>query len=393
MILDLIFCLFVLVFGYRFIYKFKTLNLYDRKLLKRLFIYHLIVGIGFYLFIINSGGDATNYWFKTYGFRFYEFNDVMAEISSGSATGYVLLLNYIPAKVLGLSFLSGSILYTILGFCGFVYFYMILKSKVFNIYALNRVKILGLPIFPGLLFLPNLHFWSSGVGKDTILFFCIALFFYSSLRISKRFVGISISLILSFLIRPHITLFMFMAVGLGVAFDGKLKFYQKVFITLISVVVFISAVNYILNFVQLENLDAESVERYSDTMSGNLQNERTTSSVDTSSFPYPLKIFTFLFRPLFFDASGVLGIVSSVENLILLLFFIKIMRNKVLKGFKSSSFIIKASGFLFLMGALSFSLILGNLGIMLRQKTPFIMMLIIFGYSIILMRKQGKLTK
>jgi hypothetical protein len=317
----------------------------------------------------------------------------MAEISSGSATGYVLLLNYIPAKVLGLSFLSGSILYTILGFCGFVYFYMILKSKVFNIYALNRVKILGLPIFPGLLFLPNLHFWSSGVGKDTILFFCIALFFYSSLRISKRFVGISISLILSFLIRPHITLFMLMAVGLGVAFDEKTKSYQKVLITVISVVVFISAINYVLNFVQLESLDTETVEIYSDTRASNLSNDRTTSSVNTSSYPYPLKVFTFLFRPLFFDASGVLGIVASVENLFLLLFFIKILRNKVLKGFKSSSFIIKASGFLFLMGALSFSLILGNLGIMLRQKTPFIMMLIIFGYSIILINKRQKVFR
>ena len=195
---------------------------------------------------------------------------------------------------------------------------------------------------------------------------------------------------LSFAIRPHMTLFMLMALVLGIAFDGRLKSYQKVFITLVFAGVFVGAVNYVMNFVQLESLDTETVTEYSNTRASNLSNDRTSSSVDTSSYSYPLKIFTFLFRPLFFDANGVLGLVASLENLFLLVFFVKILRNKFLKGFRRSSYLIKASGFLFVMGALSFSLILGNLGIMLRQKTPFIMMLIIFGYSIILINKRQK---
>ena len=390
MILDLLFCAFIFVFGYRFMFKFKVFNTYDKKLLRKLFFYHLLAGIGFYLFIINSGGDATNYWFATYDFRFYNFDDVLDEISLGSVTGYMLLINYLPAKILGLSFFCGSMSYIVLGFMGFVYFYAIIKTKLPYIYDLNGSKIFGISIFPGLLFLPNLHFWSSGVGKDTLLFFCIGLFLYSSLRISKRFFGIIVSIGLSFVIRPHMTLFMLMALGLGVTFDGKLKSYQKALITFIFAGVFVSAVNYVMNFVQLESLDVESIGEYSDEKSNNLSNERTTSSVNTSSYPYPLKVFTFLFRPLFFDANGILGLVASFENLVLLLFSIKILRNKFLQGFKNSSYLVKASGFLFLMGALSFSLILGNLGIMLRQKTPFIMMLIIFGFSVIAINKQRK---
>jgi hypothetical protein len=182
-----------------------------------------------------------------------------------------------------------------------------------------------------------------------------------------------------------------MALGLGIAFDGRLKSYQKVFITLVFTGVFVGTVNYVMNFVQLESLDTETVTEYSNTRASNLADKKgTTSAVDTTSYPYPLKIFTFLFRPLFFDANGILGIVASLENLFLLLFFIKIIRNKPLKGFKYSSYLVKASGFLFLMGALSFSLILGNLGIMLRQKIPFIMVLIIFGYSINLTNKHQK---
>lgn len=393
MILEFIFCVFVLIFGYRFIYRFKLFNAYDVKLLKKLFFYHLIIGIAFYLFIISSGGDATNYWFATYGYRFLDFQDVLNLINEGSATGFMLLLNYVPAKLLGLKFFTGSILYTVIGYCGFVYFYALLKSQIPYLYVLRKTKVLGLSIFPYMLFLPNLHFWSSGVGKDTLLFFCIALFFYSSLKASKRFIGILIALGLSFFIRPHMTLFMLLALGLGIAFDGRLKTYQKIIFTLISIVIFVNVINYVMNFVQLESLDSETIGEYSDTRSSNLSNDRTSSSVDTSSYPYPLKVFTFLFRPFFFDANGVLGLVASVENLILFLFFIKIIRNKFLKGFKSSTYLVKASIFLFLMGALSFSLILGNLGIMLRQKTPFIMMLIIFGFSIILTNKQRKLVQ
>lgn len=393
MIINLFFCLIFLVFGYKFIYRFKIFNTYDIKLLKKLFFYHLIIGIGYYLFIVKAGGDATNYWFATYGYRFYDFSDVLDEINSGSATGYVLLLNYIPAKLLGLKFFTGSILYIVIGYFGFVYFYALLKSQIPNLYMLRKTKVLGLSIFPYMLFLPNLHFWSSGVGKDTLLFFCIALFFYSSLKTSKRFFGLIISIGLSFVIRPHMTLFMLMALGSGLVFDGRLKSYQKVFITLIFAGVFVGAINYVMNFVQLESLDTETVEEFSNNRVSNLSDERTSSSVDTSSYPYPLKVFTFLFRPFFFDANGVLGLVASIENFILFLFFIKIIRNKFLKGFKASTYVVKASGFLFIMGALSFSLILGNLGIMLRQKTPFIMMLIIFGFSIILSNKQRKLVQ
>jgi hypothetical protein len=274
-----------------------------------------------------------------------------------------------------------------------VYFYAILRLKIPLLYNLRKNKIFGLPIFPYLLFLPNLHFWSSGIGKDSLVFFCIALFFYSSLKASKHVFGIIISIGLSFVIRPHVTLFMLMALGLGIAFDGRLKSYQKIFINLIFSAIFVGAINYVMNFLQLESLDTEAVEEFSNNRVSNLSNDRTSSSIDTSSYPYPLKIFTFLFRPLFFDASGLLGLVASVENLFLLFFFIKILRSRFLKGFKNSSYLIKASGFLFLMGALSFSLILGNLGIMLRQKTPFIMMLIIFGYSIIVMNMQKKLAR
>ena len=43
------------------------------------------------------------------------------------------------------------------------------------------------------------------------------------------------------------------------------------------------------------------------------------TAVDISSYNLPTKLFTYMFRPLFFDAKGLFSILMSFENLILLL--------------------------------------------------------------------------
>ena len=378
-IFDFLVVVFCLIVGFNFKNRFKIFDAYDRSVLNKLFFFHTIVSIGFFLIILNQGGDATNYWFMTYEFRYYGLNNVMEMASSGSATGNMLLLNYIPAKVLGLSFFTGNIMYGTMGFFGFVFFYAIIKANIQDITLLRNKKIFNISIFPLLLFLPNLHFWSSGVGKDTFIFFCIALFIYSLGNFKRRFIGIVFSLVLSFAVRPHITLFLITAFGIGYVLDGNLKGYQKIFIFLIFIVGFASIFSYVLQFVKLESFEVETISNYASKRSSNL-GTGSGSGLDISSYPYPLKVFTFLYRPLFFDAPGILGIISSIENLFLIFFSFLILKNRPYLAFKNANFHIKGILIFFILGACSFSLILGNLGIMLRQKIPFIMSLIIFGF-------------
>lgn len=381
-IFDIIVILIFLRIGFSFKNNFKIFDSYDRSLATKLFGYHLLLAIGFYLVVNIQGGDATNYWFLTYDFRFYDFDDVLALIKMGSATGNLLLINYIPAKVLGLSFLTGSIMYGTLGYMGFMLFYALIKENIPNIQDLRKVKIIGISIFPFLLFLPNIHFWSSGIGKDTILFFCIALFAYSLRNFKKRWIGVILSMVLSFLIRPHITLFLLVSFGIGYLLDGRLKGYQKVIVFILFMVGLASIFNYVLLFVKLENLEFETIEKFSSKSASNLS-EGSGSGIDVSGYPYPVKIFTFIYRPLFIDAPGVLGLLASVENFFLLLLTGKILMNKPFKGLKTAGYQVKGLFIFLVLGAMAFSLILGNLGIMLRQKTPFIMALFIFGYWVI----------
>ncbi|MBC42549.1 MAG: hypothetical protein CML19_10025 [Pusillimonas sp.] len=382
LVLNICILILVLIFGFNFKNNFKIFNNYDRSILNKLFLYHLLVSLVFYIIISTQGGDSTNYWFLTYDFRFYDFNDVLQVIYRGSATGSMLLINFIPAKILHLSFLTGNIIYATLGYIGFVFFYAIAKENIPHLSYVKSSKILGISIFPFFLFLPNFHFWSSGISKDTILFFCIALFVYSLKHFKRRFLGIVISILLSMAIRPHITLFLLISFGIASIIEGKMKGYQKVFLFMILIIGFATIFNYVLSFIKLESLDIATIESYTTKKSTGLS-AHSGSGVDISGYPYPLKILTLIYRPLFFDSPNLLGFLASIENLILIIFTVKILLKKPFKAFRKAPVLLKGGLIFFVIGVCAFALILGNLGIMLRQKNMFMPLFLIFGWWVI----------
>jgi hypothetical protein len=348
-----------------FSYKFDS---NDKKTLSYLWVFHLFIAIVFYLYVNANGGDARNYWFTVKYFVNKYLTDYLAQ---GLGTNFMYVINYFPSKILGLSFLAGSIIYAFLGYLAFIFYYILFKK-----YIRYNFKFFGIYVFPAILFLPNLHFWTAGVGKDTLLFFCISLFFYGILDYKKNLGKILFALVLSYFVRPHITLFLIFSTGLALIFSGKLKLYQKIFFFIIFAAIVAVLINPLIAFLNLEELDSESVSNFSNTSVKNLSKDNTGSSVDISGYPLPLKIFTFLFRPLFFDASGILGLVASLENLILFILTFKFFKLNPYKMFKRGTMLFKNMMLFLIMGSISFSLILGNLGIMLRQKNMFMPSLI-----------------
>lgn len=388
-ILDCIIIILIWIIGNNFRNRFPILSQYDKKILRNLFYYHLFFGIVFFAYVSKFGGDSTNYWFVTY-FSDFTFKDVLFLMQSGSATGYMMIINYIPAKVLGISFFTGTIMYSLLGYMGFVFFYLTLKQQVPNWNKLLKTKVFGVFIFPFFLFLPNMHFWTSGIGKDTLMFFSIGMFAYSIQKIGRRFIGIIIPIAITFLIRPHITLFMVSAFGMGFFFDGKRKLYQKVIMVIVAFVGFGLLLSKVQEFANIESFETDTIVAYSEKSSSNLSAGRIGSAVNISNYPLPLKIFTFLYRPLFFDGLSPLNFISSIENLFVLFFTIKVFRNSPFKKFASANFVFKGYLLLFVMGSIAFSLILGNLGIMMRQKTPFIATLLFYGFYVLSGNYVGK---
>lgn len=374
-ILDFIVCIVALILAFRIKTLFHSFNSDELKLLDYILLYHVFMSVVFHFYIKLNGGDAYHYWQAP---KQYDFNEIWTwVVTIGRPTQIMFLFNFFFTNTLNLSFLTGNIIYGILGYSAIVLFLATIKEIMPYYQLLKSIKVVGISVFPLILFLPNLHFWSAGVGKDTILFFCISLFAYSIFKSKINWFGIFISLVLSYLVRPHITLFLIAGFGIGFMLDGKLKGYVKSILMVIFTFGFIILFDSVLSFVNIEEFNAESFTQFADSKASALS-ARGGSIVDISAYPYPLKVFTFLFRPLFFDMNNIIALVASFENLLLLILFIKFFVNKGINSLIKSNYIVKGAFIFFLLGTLSFSLILGNLGIMLRQKNMFMLMIYIF---------------
>lgn len=370
--IDIFVSFFITIFGFLTILISQRRNSKKRiKTLSLLWIFHLMMSIVFYFYALSNSSDSTGYWRIS---KESDFSQILLYLKFGPGTKFMYVLNYIPANKLNLSFFTGFILYSFIGFLGFVLLYDIIKKNLSS-----NPKIYGISLFPSILFLPNMHFWSSSIGKDTLLFFSILLIFYGIQKAKRTSIfAISFGFILTFLIRPHIAALLAGSFTIAIVFSSKIKFIYKLFISLLGLIFLFSFMDVLMDFLSLQDLSVESILKRSERQVENLQGERSGSSVDVNNYPIPIKIFTFLYRPLFFDSPNALGYIVSIENFILLILSLVTIRNKAIRGYKKAPLIIRGVLIFLLLGTIMLSMSLGNLGIMIRMKNMFMPALILF---------------
>src|SRR5690606_18382832 len=157
-----------------------------------LLFYHLFFSLFYTYYILNFGGDSWGYW------RFTMEQVVVTDPSwmkyFGVSTTFILWLNYIPSQIMGLAYNTGNILYGFLGFFGIVFIFFGFFGYVWIVYLFvmtcmhfpTNYSILSIPLFPTIFYLPNMHFWSSGVGKDALCFWAIAWFLFAVQNYKER---------------------------------------------------------------------------------------------------------------------------------------------------------------------------------------------------------------
>jgi len=366
--MEIIFNVFLFAIGYLFINSFKNkLSPNNISTLKKLAAFHVLFGTYYCFFGI---GDSLGYWNQA---KLMSYDNFLYSIKVDQGTYFMYALNYYPSNVLGLSYFTGTMLYSLIGFIGLTYFFVIAVELI-----PKNPKFKQYYLFPLLFFLPNLHFWSCAVGKDSILFFCIALFVYGLMQPFRRMPMIVIGLFLSYLIRPHITLFLLMSFGMTYFLGGKISLFRRIVFFGVLIGLAIAILPMVLKYAKIEEASLDGFNEFSNQKVRLLSSSNTTSAVDISSYPFPLKVLTFLYRPFFFDINGIPSIIASLENLLLLLLSYKVMRNKPIKVFKKAPFIIQGMVYFFIIGTLTFSQSLGNLGIMLRMRNMFLPGLLLF---------------
>jgi len=240
------------------------------------------------------------------------------------------------------------------------------------------------------LFLPGLHLNTSAPGKDVFCFLCINLVIYSLLQPRIKFFTLITSALIFSLIRPHVG--MILIIGLAVAFLNKISL-PKYYLLLIRISLFV-----LLFFVARQGLTILEGGYNYQTIIGIMEYNRTVTevgnnAVDISSYNIPFKLFTYMFRPLFFDAGGLFPLLLSFDNLILLFTFtypfLKLMYQLKFRTLKLNAtyyFLIVYSSLSWFFFAQSTS----NLGLAARHK---IMILpAIFCLSLFFSRKPEQLV-
>lgn len=339
-------------------------------ILKRLALFHFVLGIAYFFITKNGGGDAWGYWVVA---KNMDYGTFINSLFTGEGTSFMHALNFIPAHLLGMSFLSNTMFYSLLGFMGITYFFLITVRSI----PLNKT-INGYVLFPLIFFLPNLHFWSAGVGKDTTLFLCIGMFVYGIMKPLTRIPLLLMSMLLAMAIRPHIVLFLMLGFGLAYIFGGKISIAQRAVFSVVLLGIGIAILPSVMEFAKIEEASAESFDKFADAKATVLSRASSGSAIDVSAYPFPLKVLTFLFCPFFFDVRNLNGLIASLENLVLVIVFIKAMRTSPLKALIKAPFVIKGLVFFLIVGTLAFSQSLGNVGIMIRMRNMFLPGLLIY---------------
>jgi len=339
----------------------------DNKFLKRLFWYHLLLSFVYYIYAVFNPSDSKQYYRKIEIFyRGPEWSDFY-----GTSTTFIEWFGFPFIQNLYFTYEAMMALFSLLGFVGFIYFFKFFRERVvFN----NRLW--GFDLFTLFFLLPNLHFWSGSFGKGSFIFLGIGLLFYGLNNIAKRYWILLIGALITYHIRPHILLVILASSLIGFTFSSKgLGWGIKILMIAVS--------STALGFIYQDVLNLVGLETDTLLEEGLNMNKRiedlsyATSGVDILNMSLPEQVFTFLFRPLFFDAPGLLGIIVSFENVFLLLITLIFIYKGGIAYIVRGDFAVKTAFFSFITVSIALAQISGNLGIAIRQKSQ-VMILFLF---------------
>ena len=337
----------------------------SKNFLNKLFWYHFLFWLIYYLYSLFNSSDSRNYFRRSSGIE--QFVGIYKEWSDAYHIGtqFVDFVAYPFIHTLGFNYEMMMVLFAWLGYLGFVYFYIFFKENLNFNHKWQNYDLLTL-----IMFLPNMHFWTVSLGKGSIIFLGIGMATYGLSKLSERKIALAAGLAIVYHVRAHLFFFMGLGIVLGLLSGrAKVPFYQKVLVFAASAAAMFLLYDKILAVASLDSENVvQSFEKFSTVRGADLA-RTAESGVNMSNYPLPLKLVTFWFRPLFVDAPGALGLIVSFENLFYVILTFKLFSKDFIKFIINGSSLIKASLVIFITSSIALSMVMGNLGIIIRQKS------------------------
>ena len=316
-----------------------------------LMILHIGAAVDYYQFSLGAVADSSQYYYDYYHMATDDFR-----------LGTIGLLNFVQMlKSHGASYLDCFMLFQVFGFAGMMILVRVFQEIEAYVQAPDSRGYLIL------LFLPTMNFWTAAIGKDAPLFFAISLCTFAMLSLRKRLFLFCLSLGVMVLFRAHIALMAATALAGAAIFERSVSSGRKMALIAFAFAgIWLSAGAVQSTF----GVDATSVSDVSDFLSTrNDINASQGGSTAMGDAPIPLRVVSLLFRPFFFDAHGLMGIVPSFENVGVIIAFIYVgLHWRDLALLARRVFFIRFALFFAFMILLGLTLIYYNVGLGLRER-------------------------
>jgi hypothetical protein len=383
---DLLFAAIILMLAVWYLnraFKREELPVFYRRIAWILFAYHLLFSLIFHRYILQHGGDSVGYWY------------LHADDSQGASTWmehwglgtfFVQWLNYLPSRLMGLSYGSGNLLYACISFLGFLKVIQ-LGYGAWGMQTDSPWK----RTWVALLFLPNIHFWTAGVGKEALLWVGLvyALVFFQEFR---RYHYGSLGLLLSFAVRPLNGAILLLLLGARLITTKTAQLSGKWVWVGLLVLLLLGAGYRLLYQTHMPGLTVSALDAFSRGQFAFLEGFHAGSEIPMATYSWPRRIWTIIFLPLDGGNGSIWHIAATVENGLSLLLLGIAGISWISAGLKVSlpRFLLYGMGAgIFL--TLAYGLTLNNLGIIMRMKSFYILFFLLSAWHLLNFPKKSAL--
>lgn len=375
---DLLFTTLFLLLAIWYLYqKLNQANLpaFYRRITWTLFAYHLLFSLIFHRYILHYGGDSLGYW------------NLNADDSQGAVTWlehwglgtfFVQWLNYLPSRVMGLSYGSGNLVYACISFLGFLKLIK-LGYKVWGKYANSPWS----RTWVALLFLPNIHFWTAGVGKEALLWVGL-VYALAFLQNFGHYRSGSLAMLLSFAVRPLNGAILLILLGTRLITIRSVQLPNKWIWAGVLVLLMLGAGYRLLYQTHMPGLTLSALSEFSRGQFAFLEGFRAGSEFPMDTYSWPRRIWTIAFLPLDLGNGSSWHIAAAVENALTLLLIglagISWAGAGVRVALPFFSMYGMAVGFFLII---AYGLTLNNMGIIMRMKSFYMIFFLLAGWHVL----------
>jgi hypothetical protein len=331
-----------------------------------LYVWHTFFCIAYLFYVLKYGGDSIAYYRES----------LLEGRGFSLGTSAVMYFTSFLSLGLGLSFLGVFLVFNIFGCIGLLAF----DSSLRAVTAEKRKPMRQLATI--IVLAPSVSFWSSGIGKDSIAFMATGLILWAIANSPRRIWLIVFSVAIMLTVRPHVAALMVVAILVSSVLQRRISFGQRAFLGVGALVFAMILLPIAMDYSGLgSGADSGDVIDYVDKRQR--YNMEGGGAVDISSMSLPVQMFTYLFRPLPFEAHSITSLAVSFENVGLIVILI-LAFGKRSKGRKSTHHVDKVFLAVFSVSVwLILATTTANLGIAVRQKWMFLPMIILLAVSLI----------